>query len=145
MMMLFPIQATRPVPAYASPCVVALVETLIPAGFPSPAADYLESDIDLSGYLIRNPAATYVMIVQGDSMQGAGIMNGDMVIIDKSQPLAHGKIVIACQHGEFTIKRAKKDRNGVWWLCPEHPDYKPVRCDDDCKIWGVVVGCARRY
>jgi DNA polymerase V len=129
----------------ASPCRLGIIETRVPAGFPSPAQDYLEDEIDLSGYLIRNPAATYVMRVQGYSMQGAGIMDGDLVIIDKSQDATNGKIVIACQGGDFTIKRLRRDSKGAWWLCPENPEFKPTRCADDCEIWGVVVGCVRRF
>ena len=121
------------------------LEAHIPAGFPSPAQDYLEDDIDLSGYLIRNPAATYVMQVQGDSMQGVGIMSGDLVVIDRSVRASHGRIVIACQGGEFTIKRLKRDRTGAFWLCPENPEFKPVRCQEDCEVWGVVVSSVRRY
>ncbi len=134
-----------PAPAVASPCRLPLLETSVPAGFPSPAQDYLEDEIDLSGYLIRHRAATYVMRVQGHSMQGAGILDGDLVIIDKSEDATNGKIVIACQGGEFTIKRMRRDRHGAWWLFPENPDYKPTRCADDCEIWGVVVGSVRRF
>ena len=140
-----PLLPSVPAPAIMATCVVPSIETRVPAGFPSPAQDYLEDEIDLSSYLIRNPAATYMMRVEGDSMQGAGILDGDLVIIDKSLEVAHGRIVIACQHGEFTIKRAKKDRHGAWWLCPENPAFKPVRCVDDCEIWGIVVGCVRRF
>jgi DNA polymerase V len=134
-----------PVSVFSSSCVLMRLEARVPAGFPSPAQDYLDDAIDLSGYLIRNPAATFLMQVQGHSMQGAGILDGDLVIIDKSLKAGNGRIVIACQDGEFTIKRLRQDRRGMWWLCPEHPDFKPIRCMDDCELWGVVVGCVRRF
>lgn len=135
----------HPISATAAPCRLAFIETRVPAGFPSPAQDYLEDEIDLSSYLIRNPAATYVMRVEGHSMQGAGIMDGDLVIIDKSLTATSGRIVIACQGGEFTIKRLRQDKYGAWWLCPENPEFKATKCADDCEIWGVVVGCVRRF
>lgn len=139
------IQKMQPIPAGATLCPIALLETRVPAGFPSPAQDYLEGIIDLSSYLIRNPAATYLMNVQGTSMQGVGIMDGDLVIVDKSLQAMSGRIMIACQGGDFTIKRLKQDHNGAFWLCPENPEFEATQCADDCEIWGVVTGCVRRF
>ncbi len=136
-----------PVPLADVPCVLVRHVLRAPAGFPSPADDDLEECLDLHGYLVRRPAATFVMQVDGDSMCDAGILHGDLVVIDKAEAAAPGRIVIAVQEGAFTIKRLRRDRHGRHWLCPENhdrPDLKPILCLEDCEIWGVVVGCVRR-
>lgn len=77
----------------------------ISAGFPSPADDYIETALDLNTYLIRNPAATFMVRVSGDSMTGAGISDGDVLVVDRSEEPAHGRIVVAVLDGELTVKR----------------------------------------
>src|SRR5215216_4379648 len=89
-----------------------LVGRLVPAGFPSPADDYLESEIDLNRYLIERPAACYLMRVSGSSMTGAGIMDGDLVVVDRSVEAAPGHVVVAVLDGEMTIKRLRRLRDG---------------------------------
>lgn len=136
-----------PVPLADAPCLLVRPSLRAPAGFPSPADDDLEDGLDLHGYLVRRPAATFVMQVDGDSMRDAGILSGDLVVIDKAEEPAPGRIVIAVQLGEFTIKRLVRDRDGRHWLCPENksrPELKPIPCLEDCELWGVVVGCVRR-
>ena len=138
----------QPMPLADAPCVLVRPVLRAPAGFPSPADDDLEERLDLHGYLVRRPAATYVMQVDGDSMKGAGILHGDLVVIDEAEAPTPGRIVIAVQLGEFTIKRLRRDDAGSYWLCPENrdrPELKPVRCLEDCELWGVVVGCVRRF
>ena len=134
-------------PLADAPCLLVRTVLLAPAGFPSPAEDYLEDCLDLHGYLVRRPAATFVMRVDGDSMRDAGILSGDLVVIDKAEEAAPGRIVIAVQQGEFTIKRLVRDARGRHWLCPENrdrPELRPIACLEDCELWGVVVGCVRR-
>jgi len=117
----------------------------ISAGFPSPAADYAEEGLDLNDYLVRHRAASFLFTVQGYSMQGAGIVDGDKVVVDRSIDPQHNHIVIAVVDGEYTIKR-------LYWrgsrieLRPENPAFQPICFADgsQLEIWGVVVGVVRR-
>ena len=117
----------------------------VSAGFPSPADDYVESALDLNAYLVRNAVATFMVKVGGDSMAGAGIVDGDVLVVDRSEEAVHGKIVVAVLDGEMTVKRLQI-RNGERRLVPENPKYKPLRIEpgQELRIWGVVVGVARR-
>ncbi|WP_085905922.1 LexA family protein [Kiloniella majae] len=112
----------------------------IPAGFPSPADDYLECRIDLNEELIEHPHSTFILNVSGDSMIGAGIMPGGKLVVDKSIEPSHGKIVIAVIDGQLTVKRLYKQR-GVIKLMPDNPKYTPliVKQEQDLLIWGVVT------
>lgn len=112
----------------------------INAGFPSPAQDFLELSIDLNRELIRNPSTTFFARVRGDSMQDAGISDGDLLIIDKSLKPTDGKIAICCIDGEFTVKRIKIERN-CCWLMPANPAFKPIYVSEDNNllIWGIVI------
>lgn len=123
-----------------------LLSHRISAGFPSPAADYAEEGLDLNEYLVRNKAATYMFTVRGDSMIGAGIENGDKVVVDRSLPPANDDIVVAVVNGEFTIKRLRKSR-GCIALHAENPIYPPITFADgsELQVWGVIVGVVRRY
>lgn len=113
---------------------------LVPAGFPSPAADHTEERIDLNQHLIRNKAATYVFRVKGDSMTGVGIYEGDALLVDRSIDPKHGHIVVAQLNNEFTVKRLHR-RAGVVQLMAENPNYAPRRITeaDDFVVWGVVT------
>lgn len=120
--------------------ILPLFSNPVPAGFPSPADDLVEEKIDLSAYLIKNPPATYLVRVSGDSMREAGIYSGDLLVVDRSLPVAEGKIVIAAVNGEFTVKRVIKKGQKVY-LAPENPRFKPieVNAESDVEIWGVVT------
>ena len=111
----------------------------VPAGFPSPAADYSEEQIDLNNYLQKNPSSTFVVKAHGNSMQDAYIPDGALLVIDKSIRPQHGHIVLAVLNGEFTVKRLIKTAGGVF-LSPENSDYKPIQIttDTDFQVWGVV-------
>jgi DNA polymerase V len=113
---------------------------LVPAGFPSPAADHTEERIDLNQHLIRNKAATYVFRVKGDSMTGVGIYEGDALLVDRSIDPKHNHIVVAQLNNEFTVKRLHR-RAGVVQLMAENPNYEPRRIkeEDDFMVWGVVT------
>ena len=112
----------------------------LPAGFPSPADDHIEGRLDLNRLLIKHPAATFFMRVTGDSMIGAGIHSGDILVVDRSLEPADKHIVIALLDGERTVKRLSK-QNGVLRLLPENPNYQPIEitADQSVEIWGVVT------
>ncbi len=112
----------------------------ISAGFPSPALDFIDIEIDLNKHLIEHPSATFYGRVQGESMRDAGINNGDLLIIDKSIEPVNGKIAVCYLDGEFTLKRIKIDKKGVW-LMPENETYQPIKMEEhnDLKIWGIVT------
>ena len=113
----------------------------IPAGFPSPADDYLEMSLDLNEHLIRNPSSTFFARVTGSSMINSGIYDGDIVIIDKSLQPKNDSILVCIIDGEFTIKRFKKADGNTAYLMPDNPNFKPIKVDqnNDFTIWGVVT------
>ena len=117
-----------------------LVSAKVEAGFPSPADDHLERGIDLNEELIRNPAATFMVRVKGDSMRDAGIHAGDVLIVDKSLSPSDRKIVVAMIDGNFTLKRFR-NRNGRVTLEAENPDFQPIEVMDgqELTIFGVVT------
>ena len=112
----------------------------ISAGFPSPALDFVDVSIDLNKHLIEKPSATYFGRVQGESMKEAGINDGDLLVIDKSIEPADGKIAVCYLDGEFTLKRIKIDKEGLW-LMPENEKYSPIKVEEhnNLSIWGVVT------
>lgn len=113
----------------------------IPAGFPSPAQDYVDGILDLNKELIQHPAATFYARVIGDSMY-PGIKDGDLLVVDRSVEPFDGCIAVCCLNNEFTIKRidlTEKDK-GVLRLVPDNPKYEPfiITEDDQFILWGVV-------
>ena len=121
----------QPLPLYLS---------RIKAGFPSPAEDYIDKKLDLNEHLVKHPGSTFFVKVKGDSMIGAGIYSGDMLIIDRSQQPKNNSIVVAILNGEFTVKRLQK-KNDKIFLMAENPNYKPIEVTPgmDFEIWGVVL------
>lgn len=111
----------------------------VPAGFPSPAEEYLERPLDLNEYVAPRPEATFFVRVSGDSMTGAGIFHDDILVVDRSQRPAPGNVVIAFVDGEFTVKRLVRIEEGLA-LAPENPDFSliPLTDETDFEIWGVV-------
>ena len=118
----------------------------IAAGFPSPADDHLEDTIDLNEHLVQHPAATFFVRVQGDSMIGAGIHHGDLLVIDRSLEPKSGSIVVAVVNGELTVKRLKIEGEHIW-LMPENPAYHPLEIREGMElvIWGVVAHSVRSF
>jgi DNA polymerase V len=112
----------------------------ISAGFPSPADDYIDRKLDLNEFLIKHPAATFFVRVQGDSMIDAGIHSGDILIVDRALEPADNKIVIAVLYGELTVKRIKKTKSKLI-LLPENPSFKPIEVTPEMglEVWGVVT------
>jgi DNA polymerase V len=123
-----------------------LVEATVSAGFPSPADDYLETRLDLNRELISNESATFYARVRGDSMNLAGISDGDLLVIDKSRIPKNGSIVVCLIDGEFTVKRLEKHVND-YYLMPENTDYKPIKIkpENDVTIWGVVTYTIKKH
>jgi DNA polymerase V len=126
-----------------------LFASRVPAGFPSPAEDYIDQRLDLHDHLIDHPAATFFVRVQGDSMKGAAILDGDLLGVDKAIEPSHGRIVITAVNGELTVKRLLLKADSPW-LHPENPAYAPLKISEglDCVIWGVVkhvIHAAVRY
>ncbi|MGC6471595.1 MAG: LexA family protein [Parvibaculales bacterium] len=109
----------------------------VSAGFPSPADDFIEGSLDLNQHLIGHPQATFFLRVSGDSMTGAGIFPGDLLIVDRSLTPAHNDIVIAVVHNELTVKRLVRC-GARHVLRPENPAYKEIPLPEDAEIWGVV-------
>lgn len=122
-----------------------LYETNIPAGFPSPAEEYLGDTMDLNQYLIKNPTASFFARVEGESMIDAGIYAGDLVVVDRSITASDGNIVIAAVNNEFTIKRLST-KNGIK-LMPANKDYQPIVMsgENELVIWGVVTSLIRKF
>ena len=112
----------------------------IKAGFPSPAEDYLDKKLDLNDHLIKHPASTFCVKVKGDSMVGAGINSGDILIVDRSLEPKDKRIIVAVVDGEFTVKRISKMGEKLS-LLSENPKYDPIAIKDgmDFEVWGVVV------
>lgn len=115
------------------------ISNYVEAGFPSPAEEYLENAIDLNDLLIKNPPATFLVRAKGESMLGAGIFEGSILVVDRSLEVRNGLICIAYLNGEFTVKRFFNSK-GVIELHPENEEYKPivVGADDQFEVWGVV-------
>jgi DNA polymerase V len=112
----------------------------VPAGFPSPAADHTQERVDLNKELIRNKDATYLFRVKGDSMTGAGIYEGDTLVVDRSVTPKHNHIVLALLNNEFTVKRLYR-RGGIVKLVAENNIYpaRLIKEEDDFVVWGVVT------
>lgn len=118
----------------------------IPAGFPSPALDHMEHKLSLDELLDINAPHTYVVQLSGESMTGAGIFDGDYLIVSRAQEAKPGDIVVACLNGDMFVKRLRKS-HGSYVLQSEHPDYAPryVLEDDELMIWGVVTHSLRNH
>ena len=116
-----------------------LAEEGISAGFPSPADDFKETRISLDKELVKNKEATFYARVDGDSMIGAGLEDGDLLVIDRSLNPENGKIAVCLIDGDFTVKRIKKEKNKLF-LVPENKKYKKleIKEENELIIWGIV-------
>ena len=125
---------------------IPLLNDSVSAGFPSPADDYTEENIDLNEHLISNPFSTFFLRVKGDSMINAGIKDKDLIIVDKSLTARPGNIIIAMIDGEFTIKRLSI-KNDELYLKAENHNYPDFRFKNhiDVQIWGVVIYSIHSY
>lgn len=127
-------------PDFSTTLARPLFLSKIPAGFPSPADDYIEGTLDLNQHLIKHKAATFFVRVSGDSMLGAGIHDGDLLIVDRSLEPKDKSVVVAVVNGEFTVKRIQKQKGEIW-LMPENEKYQPMEMKEgsELDVWGVVT------
>ncbi len=112
----------------------------IKAGFPSPAADFDGTKISLDKVVVKNQEATFYARAKGNSMTGAGIDDGDILVIDRSLEPKNNKIAVCYIDGEFTVKRIKIEKDCIY-LIPENIDYNPIKVteENDLIIWGIVT------
>ncbi|QVL58388.1 MAG: translesion error-prone DNA polymerase V autoproteolytic subunit [Simkaniaceae bacterium] len=117
-----------------------LFSNKVRAGFPSPAEDHIEQKLDLNQFLIKHPAATFFVRVDGDSMKNGGISDGDILIVDRAITPQNGQIILAILNGEFTVKRIKKQGKRLF-LIPENPEFPFMEITEevDFQVWGVVT------
>lgn len=112
----------------------------VQAGWPSPAEDYVDQQINLHEFVVKNPAATFFLRAAGDSMIGCGIHDGDLLIVDRSADATHNRVVIAALDGELLVKRLTR-RGSKVYLAPANPDYPEIEISNReyVHIWGVVT------
>lgn len=117
-----------------------IYENAVQCGFPSPADDFLDLDINLNDYLVKHKSATFCVKVNGSSMDGVGIHSGDVLIVDRAESVQNNSIVLAVIDNEFTVKSIKKNA-GKLYLNPANDNYKPIEITEDMNfhIWGVVT------
>ena len=120
--------------------LIPLTNNNISAGFPSPADDFKEIRISLDKEIIKNEEATFYARVDGESMQGAGLNDGDLIVIDRSEEPKNGSIAVCFLDGEFTVKRLKL-KNKEIYLMPENSKYSPIKigAGNELSIWGIVT------
>ena len=131
----------------------AKVSGSVVAGFPSPAEQYQETPLDLNELLVKRPAATFFVKVQGDSMIGDGIRDGDLLVVDRSLRPASGDVIIACVDGDFTVKtlRLEKREEGKGkrevWLEPSNPKFPVIKLKpgQELDYFGKVTACIHRF
>lgn len=116
------------------------------AGFPAPGDDQVENILDINDLVVKNPASTFFVRVEGDSMEGAGILSGDVLVVDRAKEPKSSMIVVAAVNGELVVKRLSV-RGNTLELLSENPSYAPIIIGDseECFIWGVVVGSVRQF
>ena len=119
---------------------IPLFEGSVSAGFPSPADDYMDMDLDLHDHLVQNPSSTFCVKAIGESMKDAGIESGDVMIVDRSLEPKNRSIVLAVINGEFTVKRVNLSDNELY-LMPENNSFTPIKItlEMDFQIWGIVT------
>jgi DNA polymerase V len=129
-----------PIPFEArQPLRIPFAGSPVQAGLPSPGEDWIENSIDLNEHIVSNPAATFFVRASGDSMRGAGISSGDILVVDRSVEPRDRQIVVAMLDGDFTVKRLRQ-RNGRVFLEAENPKFSPIEVvDQELMIWGAVT------
>jgi DNA polymerase V len=131
-------------PYRSARATIALYASSPAAGFPAPGDDAVEKSLDVHDLLVKHPASTF--FVEGDSMEGAGIFSGDVLVVDRSVEARSGLIVVAAVNGELVVKRLVQS-GGRLVLHSENPAYQPIVVgeSEECFIWGVVTGSARVF
>lgn len=127
-------------PDFESKLKITFIKESVSAGFPSPAADFMETNIDLNKELSKNPLATFYIKVKGNSMIDAGINDKDVLVVDRSLEPRNNKIAICCIDGEFTVKRIQLEQDCLY-LMPENSNYTPIKVTEENEflIWGIVT------
>jgi DNA polymerase V len=127
-------------PEFESELRISFIKDEVSAGFPSPAADFMETNIDLNTELSENPLATFYIKVKGNSMIDAGINDKDVLVVDRSLEPQNNKIAICFIDGEFTVKRIQVEKDYLY-LMPENPNYSPIKVTEETQliIWGIVT------
>ncbi len=125
---------------------IPLVSAKVSAGFPSPAENYIEETLDLNKHLIKNPPATFLVRVDGDSMINAGIHPGDIIVVDRSVEAKNNDVIIAIVDGQFTVKRLSVKNDKVA-LIPENPNYQAIYILDEMEfeVWGKVISVIHKF
>ena len=133
------------IPDLDNPIKASFISEGIKAGFPSPAADFEEMKLSLDHLLIKNREATFYAKASGNSMIGAGIDDGDILVIDRSLEPRNNAIAVCFIDGEFTVKRLKVS-DGEVWLQPENPEYPSIKIteENDFVIWGIVTSVIKK-
>lgn len=116
------------------------------AGFPAPGDDQVERVLDINDLVVKHPASTFFVRVEGDSMEGAGIFSNDVLVVDRAVAPTHGAIVVAAVYGEMVVKRLHA-QGDTHTLISEKEGYEPIAVseNDECFVWGVVVGSVRTF
>ena len=119
---------------------IKVAEPRVAAGFPSPADDFIEMEINLQDYIVKNKEATFCVKVEGTSMTKAGINSGDIMIVDRSLHPKHNDIVLAVIDGEFTVKRIAVNENNLY-LMPENDNFSPIKITTamNFQVWGIIT------
>lgn len=117
-----------------------IIDGYVAAGFPSPAGDYIDNELNLKTLLVRNESSTFFVQVVGNSMIDANIYDGDVLVVDKSLSPCDKSILVCFIDGEFTVKRVSKVGKD-FFLIPANPEFKPIKIEDssDFRLWGVVT------
>ncbi len=130
-------------PARGEPLALPVFLSRVAAGFPSPGDDFADTALDLNE-LVEHPAATFFVRVSGESMQEAGIDDGDLLIVDRSRNARPGDIVVAVADGGMTVKRLQRRRDG-WWLMAANRGFAAMQMREDAEIWGVVAHVVKSF
>jgi repressor LexA len=121
-----------------------VVADSVRAGLPQAANDTGHETLAIDAYLVPRPSRTILLVVKGDSMVEAGLMEGDHIVVDRGRPAVLGDIVVAIVDNQFTVKYLAKDKRG-FFLKPGNPAYPPIRAEGELEIHGVVTGSFRKY
>lgn len=126
------------------PLVLPMAASSVSAGFVSPALDHEEQPLNLSEFLVNHPKATHLVRARGDSMVGEGILDGALLVVDRSLDIRDGRIVIAVIDGDLTVKKLRVE-NGQTLLVAGNKRYKPITVTGEDSVWGVVAHAINSY
>jgi len=133
-------------PVASTSASIQVVTTSVSAGFPSPAADDLEDEIDPIAWVVRHPTSTFWWRVEGNCLWDVGIRDGDLIAVDRAGTRRIGRAVLAVVDGAVTAKILRK-RHNRYFLAPANTQehFPDIELNEDSEIWGVIAGVVRRY